>query len=307
MEEIMARAIWTGAITFGLVTVPVGLFSATRDHSVHFHQFQRGTADRVRNKRVNERTGDEVDYDEIVKGREVDDGDLVMVEPDELDEIAPGRSRTIDIRTFVDLDEIDPIFFQKTYWLAPADPAFAPAYELLRKAMAETNRAGIATFVMRGKEYLAAIRADDDMLVLETLFFADEIRDPAEELDDLPGRKKAEREQMKMATALIQAMSGPWKPDEYRDTYTERVEKLIEDKRKGNQVVTEAAPPGATEVVDLMEALGRSVEAAKKNKSKKDLSALPKSDLDSIARDLGIRGRSKMNRTDLADAIRQAS
>src|SRR4051812_13005717 len=167
----MARAIWSGAISFGLVSIPVELYSATQDHTVHFNQFQRGTSDRVRYKRVNERTGDEVEYGDIVKGREVGDGQFVLVEPAELDEIAPGRSRTIDINAFVDLDEIDPIFYQKTYWLAPAKKEFAKPYALLTKAMTDSNRAGIATFVMRGKQYLTAVRARNGVLALETLYF----------------------------------------------------------------------------------------------------------------------------------------
>jgi DNA end-binding protein Ku len=176
----MARAIWTGSINFGLVSIPVGLYSATEDHTVHFHQFQRGTADRIRYQRVNERTGKEVDYADIVKGRDVGGGDYVIVEPKELDDIAPGRSRSIDITSFIDADDIDPVYFQKTYWLAPDGEQYARPYALLVEAMERTNRAGIATFVMRGKEYLTAIRADDGVLALQTLFFADEIRDPAE-------------------------------------------------------------------------------------------------------------------------------
>ncbi|MDQ3825233.1 MAG: Ku protein, partial [Actinomycetota bacterium] len=168
----MARAIWSGSINFGLVSIPVGLYSATDDHTIHFHQFQRGTADRIRYQRINERTGKEVDYADIVKGAEVGGGDYVIVEPEELDAIAPGRSRTIDITSFVDLDEIDPVHFQKTYWLAPASEEYTRPYALLLEAMARTNRAGIATFVMRGKEYLTAIRPDDGVLALQTLFFA---------------------------------------------------------------------------------------------------------------------------------------
>jgi hypothetical protein len=164
----MARSIWTGVISFGLVSVPVAMYSATREHEVSFHQFEKGTSDRIRYQRVNERTGKEVDYGDIVKGADVGGGDYVMLDPDELDEIAPGRSRSLDILRFVDLDEIDPIYYQKTYYLEPASDETAKTYALLCKAMAEANRAAIATLVMRGKEYLAAIRPDDDLLVLET-------------------------------------------------------------------------------------------------------------------------------------------
>lgn len=289
---------WSGAISFGLVSIPVEMYSATADHTVHFNQFQRGTSDRIRYKRVNERTGDEVEYGDIVKGSEVGNGEFVLVEPSELEDIAPGRSRTIDISAFVDLEEIDPIFYQKTYWLAPAKKEYSKAYALLCQAMVETNRAGIATFVMRGKQYLTAVRARQGILALETLYFADEIRDPRE--ITVPASKGGK--ELKMATALIEAMSEPWRPEEFRDTYTERVRKLIEDKQKGNEIVVEAEPPGATEVVDLMEALQRSVEG-----SANRLSKLTKAELDSKARSLQIRGRSKMNRAELEQAVAEAS
>jgi DNA end-binding protein Ku len=147
----MARPIWSGSITFGLVTVPVAMYSATQDHTVAFRQLERGTSDRVRNRRVNERTGDEVDYRDIVKGYETDEDEYVTVEPDELAEIAPGRSQDIEIDTFVELGEIDPVFFDRTYWLAPADGGHAHSYHLLRRALARTDRVGIALFVMRGR------------------------------------------------------------------------------------------------------------------------------------------------------------
>ncbi len=182
----MARAIWSGVITFGLVAVPVGLYTATEDHTVHFHQLQRGTSDRIRNRRVNERTGEEVAARDIVKGYEIDQGQYVVVEPDELDEIAPGRSRTIDISDFVDLEAIEPVYFDRTYYVAPRGEEYGKVYELLRAALAEANKAGIATFVMRSKQYLTALRAEDEVLVLQTLHWADEVRDPGTELPELP-------------------------------------------------------------------------------------------------------------------------
>jgi DNA end-binding protein Ku len=328
----MARAIWTGSINFGLVSIPVGLFSATEDHTIHFHQLERGTADRIRYQRVNERTGKEVEYSDIVKGKDVGGGDYVIVEPEELADIAPGRSRTIDIVTFVDLDEIDPIFFQKTYWLAPTNEQYARPYALLREAMARTNRAGIATFVMRGKEYLTAVRADEDVLALETLFFADEIRDRSN-LDDLPRTSKAKGKEMEMATGLIESMSGPWRPEDFRDTYTERVEKLIEDKRRGREIVTGSEPPEPTAMSDLIAALEASVAEARggrkdergdgrkhaattaRKKAGKgdnaepdgDLSRLSKADLTAMARDLDVPGRSSMNRAELERAVAKAA
>ncbi|TCM47140.1 Ku protein [Kribbella sp. VKM Ac-2568] len=257
----MARAIWSGYINFGLVSVPVGLFSATKEHEVDFHQFQRGTSDRIRNKRVNERTGREVDYDKIVKGHDVGGGEYVIVEQEELADIAPGRSRSLEISTFVDLEEIDPIHFQKTYYLGPSDEENASSYGLLRDALAKTNRAGIATFVMRGKEYLASIRADGKVLKLHTMYFADEIRDPGE-VGTLPA-KVSQGKQLSMAVDLVEAMSGAWKPTEYKDSYTERVKKLVEDKRKGKEIVFNEEEPEATSTTDLVSALRASVEAAR--------------------------------------------
>jgi DNA end-binding protein Ku len=261
----MARAIWSGYITFGLVSVPVGLFSATEEHEVDFHQFQRGTSDRIRYKRVNERTGREVDFDKIVKGHDVGGGEYVIVEPDELDDIAPGRSRSLEISRFVDLDEIDPIHFQKSYYLAPTDDANTSSYALLRDALAKSNRTGIASFVMRGKEYLAAIRADGKVLVLETMFFADEIRD-VKGLGELPA-KSSDRRQLSMAIDLIEAMTGTWRPADYRDSYTERVKKLVESKRTGKEVVVTEEAPEPTKVDDLVSALRASVEEARSRSS----------------------------------------
>ncbi|MDT7724534.1 MAG: end-binding protein Ku [Actinomycetota bacterium] len=306
----MARPIWNGAINFGLVTVPVQLYSATEDHSISFRQFERGTSDRIRYRRVNERTGDEVDYNDIVKGYELEDGDYVIVEPDELDEIAPGRSRTLDIEGFVDLDDIDPIYFQKTYWLAPAKEEFAKAYSLLLAAMDKANKAGIAKFVMRGKEYIAAVRAGDGVLVLNTLHFADDIRNPSKELSKLPGKSSASGKELDMAMALIDSMAEDWKPDSYRDTYTERVERLIKDKKAGRKITPAAEPAEPTKVVDLFDALSRSVKGRKGGKSqpaKSGHSELSKAELDKMARELAIKGRSKMSRKDLERAIESAA
>lgn len=259
----MARAIWSGVLSFGLVAVPVQLYSATEDHEPHFHQFERGTSDRIRYQRVNERTGDEVDYGDIVKGAEVGDGNYVILEQDELDDIAPGRSRSLEIAAFVDLDEIDPIYFNKTYFLGPQGEDTAKTYALLRDAMADTGKAAIARFVMRGKEYLAAVRADGDVLVLETMFFADEVRDPKKEIDDIPSAADVRPQELKMARQLISSMSGPWQPAKYHDTYTERVNELIEAKRNDEEITPAQQAPTATNVVDLMAALRASVDAAR--------------------------------------------
>jgi DNA end-binding protein Ku len=256
----MARAIWTGSVAFGLVNVPVGLHSATEDRTIHFNQFEAGTSDRIRYKRVNERTGHEVGLADIVRGHEVDKGDYVLVTDEELEAVEPGRSRTMDITDFVDLAEIDPIYFQKTYYLAPRGDGAERAYALLHRAMADSGRAGIATFVMHGKQYLAAIRAQSDVLALETMFFADEVRSPRDEIDNLPGSEKFPGRELSIAKQLIESMTTAWSPENYQDTYRERVADLIRRKRKGEQIVREGEPAGGQDVTDLMEALRRSAE-----------------------------------------------
>ncbi|MET8572716.1 Ku protein [Streptomyces sp. NPDC004783] len=259
----MARAIWTGVITFGLVTVPVGLFTATSDHTVHFHQLQRGTSDRIRNRRVNERTGEEVGTGDIVKGYELGEGEYVVVEPGELDEIAPGRSQTVDITDFVELDEIEPVYFDRTYYVAPRGKEYLRVYQLLRSALAEADKAGIATFVMRNKQYLTALRADDDVLVLQTLHWADEVRDPVKELPELPTGHAGRGKELDMALQLVEALSGPWEPARYHDTYQEKVRELVRAKAEGQEVALAEEPPAATNVVDLMEVLQGSLDRAK--------------------------------------------
>ena len=262
----MARPIWTGALTFGLVSVPVAMYSATREHEVSFHQYEKGTTDRIRYQRVNERTGKEVDFDDIVKGTEVGGGKLVMLDQEELDSVAPGRSKSLDLHAFVDLEEIDPIYFQKSYYLGPGGEETAKTYALLRDAMAKVNRAAIGTLVMRGKEYLAAIRPDGKLLVLETMFFADEVRDPAKELDAMP-RATAKPAEMKMALQLIDSMSGKWNPKDYRDSFQDRVDALIKEKKAGKEITVADPAPESTKVTDLMEALQASVDRARKGRS----------------------------------------
>ncbi|CAM3470956.1 Ku protein [Occultella aeris] len=323
----MARSIWTGALAFGLVNVPVGLYSATEDKTIHFRQFAKGTSSRIRYKRVNEDTGREVDYDDIVKGYELDSGEYVLLDPDELDEIAPGRSRTIDITDFVDAEDIDPIHYQKTYYLAPANEAAERAYRLLTAAMEKTGRIAIANFVMRSKQYLAAVRPHNGVLTLETMFFADEIRDPKSELPSVPAARKPGDKDLKMATSLIDSMTSKWDPANYVDTYREKVLDLVQAKAKGEGIVT-ASDDEDDEgggVIDLMEALRKSVEASRQHKAgnrhqagglerKKtesadapDVSAKSKKQLYDLAKDYGVEGRSQMTKDELADAITEAA
>lgn len=279
----MARPVWSGTLTFGLVSLPVQMFTATDSHTVRFHQLQRGTSDRVRNKRVNERTGEEVPLDEIVKAFDAGD-EYVLIEPDELEDIAPGRSKALEITGFVDLEEVAPIFFDKTYYLGPKGKEYAKVYALLEKALSEADRAGIATFVMRNHQYLVAVKAEAGLLTLHTLHWADEIRDPRAEIDDLPGKTKVTDRELKMARQLVDTLRIEWKPEDFHDTYQEQVAALIEARRKGESVEKAEPPAESTNVVDLMDALRASVDRAKKpsgsgSKKRGDSGARPPTDI----------------------------
>ncbi|MFP3900474.1 MAG: Ku protein [Acidimicrobiia bacterium] len=307
----MPRSVWTGALSFGLVNVPVKLFAATQDKSVHFHQFKAGTGQRIRYKRVAEGTDDEVPYEEIVKGYEVRDGEYVMVTPEELDSVEPERSRTIDLESFVDLDEVDPIYFQRTYYMAPADESAAKPFELLRTAMGESNRAGIARFVMREKEYLVAVRPGDDVLLVETMHFPDEVRDPhdIEEVEPLEGDLHTERREREMAQQLIEMLATSWEPERYHDTHRERVLELIEAKDRGEEVVVER-PPEPAPVVDLMAALEESVRSGRRRDREGAggrLADRSREELYEEAKRRDIPGRSRMSKRELIDALRAAS
>ncbi|WP_156723547.1 non-homologous end joining protein Ku [Streptomyces apocyni] len=301
----MARAVWSGALTFGLVSLPVQLISATESHTIRFRQLERGTGDRVRNKRVNERTGKEVAPEDIVKGLETD-GEYVVVEPDELDEIAPGRSKALEISGFVDLAEIDPIYFDRTYWLAPKDEGHAKVYELLHQALARTGRAGIATFVMRNREYLLAVKAEADVLAVHTLHWADEIRDPKQEISTTLEKAELPEKELKTAMELVETLDMEWHPEEYKDTYRERVLELVEAKGKGETYEKAEPPQEATNVIDLMDVLRKSVDRAG-GKQSKGLRGLNKKELYERAADADIPGRSSMNRDELIEALGKAS
>ncbi|MFD8011702.1 Ku protein [Streptomyces sp. NPDC058955] len=304
----MARPVWKGSLAFGLVSLPVGLYTATDHHTLRFHQLQRGTSDRIRNRRVNERTGEEVDLDDIVKGYDTGD-EYVLVEPGELDDIAPGRSRVLEISGFVDLDEVDPIFFDRTYYLGPADKDHGKIYRLLEQALARANRAGIATFVMRQREYLVAVKSENGLLTCHTLHWADEIRDPRQEIDTLPGRPRATDKERRTAAQLIEAMAIDWDPDSYHDTFREKVAALIEARKSGGTVEKAEPPSESTNVVDLMDALRASVKNARgggRGRTEKrggDLGDLTKAELYDRASDAGIRGRSSMTRDELIEAL----
>jgi DNA end-binding protein Ku len=261
-DKGMPRAIWKGALNFGLVNVPVGVYSATQDKTIHFNQFEEGTSDRIRYKKVNERTGKEVSNDEIVRGFDLGGGEYVILSEEELESAEPKKSRQIEISDFVSQPDIDPVYFRSSYFLAPEGAGADKAYALLRKAMADADRIGIATMVMRNKEYLVAIRPEDDALALHTMYFSDEVRVPGKELPELPDEGEVSDRELSMAQLLIESMESDWDPDRYHDTHREKVEALIEEKRQGREIVIQEPAEPAAKVVDLMEALNASIAAA---------------------------------------------
>lgn len=260
----MPRPIWSGAISFGLVNVPVKVFSATSSKDVRFHQLDGKSNSRIKQKRVSAVTGEEVPFEDIIKAYEIAPDNYVTITPEELDALDPKATKTIDIEDFVDLDQIDPVYYERPYYLVP-DKGGQKAYALLRNAMRETNKVGIARVVLRTKQYLAAIRPKDDALVMETMLFADEVNS-LDELD-LPGPDVdvTDREE-KMARSLIDSLTTDFEPDKYRDEYRERVLALIEQKASGQAIVAETAAEEAPRVVDLMAALEASLAAVKAGK-----------------------------------------
>jgi DNA end-binding protein Ku len=260
----MPRAIWSGAISFGLVNIPVKLYSAVSRKTVRFHQLDGSDKQRIQQRRVNPRTGEQVPYDNLVKGYEVGPDRYVVITPDELDAVAPEKTRTIEIEDFVELSEIDPIFYDHPYYLAP-DKSATKAYRLLLDAMRESGKVAIARVVLRSKEHLVAIRPRDDVLTMETMLFADEVI-PPDHLEEMPadGKAKTTERELEMAQQLIDSLSSDFEPAKYRDEYRERVLELIERKAGGEEVVVEAPSEEPQPVPDLMAALEASVSSAKR-------------------------------------------
>ncbi len=260
----MPRAIWSGAISFGLVSIPVKMYTAVSTKSVRFNQLDGRDHQRVKQKRVNAHTGEEVPYDEIVKGYEIMKDTYVVVTDDEIAGLAPKASRTIDIVEFVEEDEIDPVFYQSAYYLVP-DELARKSYALLTEAMEQDGRVALARMVMRTKEYLAAIRPSNGRLMLSTMIYSDEVVDPAEipGFDELEAIEVSEAER-NMAKALIESLAGGFNPDKYEDTFRNEVLDLIQRKSSGELATVASDAPDASEtVVDLMAALEASVAAAK--------------------------------------------
>ena len=259
----MARSIWSGALSFGLVNVPVKLYSAVSRKTVRFHQLNEETGNRIAQKRVDAQTGEEVAYESIVKGYELGRDRYVVVRPDELDAIDPARTRTIDIEDFVDLDQIDPVYYDHPYYLVP-DKGAAKPYGLLLEAMRRSGKVAIARVVLRSKEQLVAIRPSGDVLLMETMIFHDEVV-PTDALDDLPaqGDLSASDREVAMAEQLIESLTSDFEPGKYHDEYREKVLGLIERKAEGEEIAVPAEAPAPAAVPDLMAALEASLAAVK--------------------------------------------
>jgi DNA end-binding protein Ku len=262
----VARAIWSGSISFGLLNVPVRLYSAVSKQTVRFRELREGDGSRVKHKRVAESDGKEVPYEKIVKGYEYAPDQYVVLSRDELAELEPQRSRAIEIQDFVDLDDIDPIYFEQPYYLGP-DKGAERAYALLVGAMKDAHKVAIARFVLRNKEHLAAIRPMEDVLTLTTMRFHDEVSSP----QDLDGEvfeetkpKKPEKRELEMAKQLIDSLTSDFEPDKYRDEYREELLDLLERKAEGKEVVSAPTEePKPTKAPDLMSALEESLAAVK--------------------------------------------
>jgi DNA end-binding protein Ku len=263
----MPRPVWSGTISFGLVAIPVKLFNAVRRQSVSFNQLDGRDMQRIRYRKVNGETGEEVDDDDIVKGYEVSKGRYVVVDPDELEPFMPVPTKSIDLEEFVELGEIDPVYFDTAYLVAP-DKNPKP-YVLLARAMEESGKVAIGRFVMRNKQYTAAIRAEDGRLVMSSLVHADEVVDPAsiDELDGLAEVEVSDRE-VAMAESLVESLTAAFEPAKYHDEYREQVLALIQMKADGEELALPEVVSEKPNVVDIMAALEASVAAAKQARSR---------------------------------------
>lgn len=260
----MARAIWSGTISFGLLNVPVRMFSAVARRNIALREIRESDSARIKHRRVAEGTDEEVPYENIVKAYELSPGQYVPLSKDEMAALAPEKTRAIDVQDFVDIEEIDPMYFDSPYYLGPADGA-EKAYSLLASAMESSGKAAIARFVFRNKEHLSAIRASDGVLTLTTMRFHDEVVPPSELDDALPDKKpKVAKKEQQMAEQLIDSLSTEFEPNQYRDEYREQLLALIEQKAEGKEIVApEAEAPKETKAPDLMAALEESIAAVK--------------------------------------------
>jgi DNA end-binding protein Ku len=260
------RPIWKGAISFGLVTIPVKLYAATEQKDIRFHLLHKADGGRIEMRRVCTIDGKEVAWDDLVRGYEISKGEYVILDPEEIEEAKPESATTIEIGDFVELDEIDPIYFEKTYFLEPTDVGAKP-FSLLRRALDESGRVAVARVVIRTKERLATMRTYDDTLVLETMFWPDEIRSTG--MLDLPeGKQAAVRpRELQMAESLVASLAGKFNPEEFHDEYRVALEQLIERKLKGEHRAAKRRKP-EPKVIDLMDALRASIDSTREAKRK---------------------------------------
>jgi DNA end-binding protein Ku len=257
----MPRPIWGGSISFGLVNVPVRMFAAVAPKDVRFHQLHAKDNVRIQQRRVCALDGAEVPYEEVVKGYEIEPDRYVTVTQEELEQIAPKATRSIEIEEFVELDEIDPMLYEHSYYLVPGDGA-AKAYTLLLRAMEDSGKVALGRVVIRTKQYLAAIRPVENVLALATMSFADEVV-PQSDIPGVDGAAEPATRELEMAKTLVESLSGPFEPERYKDDYRLRLLDLIEKKSKGRKIVAAPAEEQPAEVVDLMAALEASLAAAK--------------------------------------------
>jgi DNA end-binding protein Ku len=268
----MPRTMWKGAISFGLVTIPVAVYPATEEKTLRFNQIHEEDGGRIRMKRTCSVDGEEVPYDEIVKGYEYEKDRYVVLSDEDFDKVPVESSRAIDIVQFVDLDEIDPMLYKKSYYLVP-DETGAKAYALLREALSQDNKVGIAKVSFRDKEHLAALRFKDEAFVLETMYWPDEIR--AADFGGVDVDLKVRAQELEMARQLIENLTAEWDPEEFTDEYREALLRIVEAKISGEEIEVVEAEPTA-KVVDLMEALKASVAAAKKQSGGGDDAPAPR-------------------------------
>jgi len=309
----MPRALWTGSISFGLVNVPVRLYSAISEHKLHFHFVHEKDDSPIGYQKICKLEEKPVPDKEIVKAFEHRKGEYVYMTDEDFQAARVEGYKTIDITDFVPYEQIDPIYFAHTYYVGPQDGS-EKVYSLLVKAMEDSELAGIAKFVMRDRQYLGALRVRDGTIVLEQLHFADEVR-PVKGLT--PKRQRVDKRELEMARQLIDSFAGDWRPDKYDDTYRDALRAVIEAKRKGKEVHV-AAEAEEERPTDLLAALRASVEASKRGErrpargssngaSGDELEELPKSELEKRARDAEIEGRSKMSKEELVEALRAAA
>jgi DNA end-binding protein Ku len=251
----------------------VKAYTAVRDHTVHFNQIDRESGSRVGHRNVSTTTGEEVERDDIVLGYEVSKGRYVTFERDELEDLRPASTKAIEVRDFVDLDDVDPIYYQRTYWLGPDGDAARAPYELLLAAMAERGRVAIGTVVMRNKAYLAAVRPLDGALALSTMRFADEVIDRAD-IPEVPGEaSEPDPKALGLAVQIVDSLSGAWEPEQYEDRYVAQLHEIIAAKAEGQTVAPEAGPDRQAKVLDLMDALRASLAATGRGDAAEDEAA----------------------------------